>query len=130
MGLEVEFEAVGAGARAVEAGEGDDEVLFVGVVGALGDVECEWDVRGAAGFRTRFPIAVGGRAHAFCLAACQIVEVWNCEVDCEVGEGGVQLEGGGGLEGRALVGVGACYEVEECGEDGKSGGVEEMHSQG
>lgn len=40
---EVEFETEGAGARAGEVGEGDDEVLRVGAVVVDGDGELEGD---------------------------------------------------------------------------------------
>ena len=48
-GREVELEAEGAGPAAGEVGEGDDEVLVIGVVVVLGDVEDEGDLGGAAG---------------------------------------------------------------------------------
>lgn len=70
LGLEVEFEAEGARAGAGEAGEGDDEVLVVGVAGALGDVEGEGDLCGAAGFRVVSSVAAGGGAFAVCCAVC------------------------------------------------------------
>ena len=47
--LKVELEAERARATAGEAGEGDDEVLLVGVACILGDVKGEGNVSGAAG---------------------------------------------------------------------------------
>ena len=60
MGHEVEFEAEGAGARAGEVGEGDDEVLRVGAVGVEGDAELEGDVRGASGLAHAAGRGAGG----------------------------------------------------------------------
>lgn len=99
MRLEVELEAEGARAVAGEVGEGDDEVLEVGGVGVLRDVECEGDVGGAGaglGFRVLWGgAAAGGEARA---VGCVAV-VCDREADGEVGRGGVDLVGRGWLEG-------------------------------
>lgn len=80
---EVEFEAEGAGAGAGEAGEGDDEVLLVGVVGVLGYAKQEGDFGGAF-FGKVF--AAGGKetltgGGAVCGGAVGLIaEVLACEV--------------------------------------------------
>lgn len=110
--LEVELEAEGAGAGAGEAGEGDDEVFLVGVVGVLGHVECEGDVGRASGFGAIS--ADGGRETlAVCGAVRHVAEVWDREINGGVWERGVDLVGGGRLKGGAAIGVGAFL---SCGE--------------
>ena len=104
--LEVELEAEGAGAVAGEAGEGDDEVLVVGVAGVLGDLEREGDVGGARGLRA-VSGAAGGDMPAARGAICRVADVLKCEIYGDVGVGGVDLVGGGRLEGGAAVCVGA-----------------------
>ena len=88
--LEVEFEAEGAGARAGEVGEGDHEVLRVGVGGVEGDVECEGDAGRAAGFGG---VSVGEGGETFAVgcavrgcAVCHVAGTWGCEIVGEVGE--------------------------------------------
>ena len=87
MGLEVEFEAEGPGAGAGEAGEGDDEILVVGVAGVLGDVEGEGDVGGAAGVRGKSPVAARREARSIGGAVRRVTVVLDREVGGEVGGG-------------------------------------------
>ncbi len=119
-------------------GEGDDEVLRVGVVGVLRYVEREGDVgraprSGVVSADGAAAAAGGGGLRAVGGAVGLVAaEVGDREVDVQVWEGGEDLVGGGWLEDGAAVGVGAllgigCCEGEEGGEEGDGGGEGEVH---